>query len=634
MEKEMASQRPENKFGIQQSFFVWFGVGVFLLLLYCRPVYAGPETGPDIIKLFRSPDQRLFALTVEKSGLFSSVDSGRRWKQVSLPDNLVLYDLTADRHGRLFLSSDKGIYSSEDYGETWRQVHAEPAAFTAFSRRGNDYLVKIWGKGLFLHRTALDEPGKLQPCRGLPETPVQTAIFGPDNIPYAGIFGKGVYRQPNDGEVWVPANTGLGNKNVVLLARSPAGVLFAGTYGGGLYKWIEAETAWRSVDLGFSPVVIQTLVFGSDGQMVAGTLNHGVLFSPDQGETWLQKGTGLDRENIQGLALVNNGTLFAGAYGEGMFRFIQQDDAWQKKPFAYTANVSRIDITPQGILYAGSKGLRGVFTSKDQGQTWTQVSLPFASSESVLFAVKDENLIVATRGYGPFITTEGEKDWQLIATGLPKEQDEGLKSIRALEKDRDGIVYGVQASGNGVYRLDEKLEWERVEAQGEQCRSYYSSGSMLTSGLLFFPDKNALIWDSYTTIVTRDDFSLWHCTRFGQSLNALHVDGDGTIWNSRMISTFILPKNGAAWSKVSPAQTTLYRGFHHVEGDSYLGIPQGNGLDYLSWSNQGLRVRAHYLADEKVLSAVAGSSGFFVGTEKGMWHSADNGKTWNEIVFP
>ncbi len=635
---------PMSKHSSHNVFFFRRAQAVLLCgILFCSlpslPVQA--KSPANIIQLFVAPDAAIFALTEEKSGLFYSTDNGLHWKQAKIPAQLTLYAMATDRNGRLFLTTDKGIYRSDNHGRSWGSISESHAAFASFSKITDEYLIKLWGKGLYSRLTEGDRNNKaIKKDQGLPDFPVQTTVFGPGNIPFAGFFGKGVYRRPGKDKKWVPANTGLGNTNVLILACSPDGTLYAGTYGGGLYRWEETSYSWIAVDLGFSPAVVQCLEFAEDGPIFVGTLNNGILFSSDQGKTWRQQGIGLDKENIQSIAQAGDGTLFAAAYNTNLYALSPGgtetvDTTWQPRLFADTTKVYRVAMTSQGTWYAAIEGMNGLMAGTDRGRTWIPITLPFPCKEpNITFVADQERIIVATPEHGPFVSYDQGKNWQKITTGLPEKDAYNLLGVRTLAKSKNNIIYGLQGGGRGLYRLAADNSWERVEAQGEQCKHYRDINSIFLTGILFFPDDNVLLWGGQKLIIARNNFSSWMCEYFGQSGSGYFIDADSAIWTRRMLSTFALPYQGDEWHQENQTPTPLYSSFQHIAGKRYLGIRESEGLDVVQlYENGQLQVLRHCLQEKKVRTVAAGTAGFLVGTNQGIWFSDNNGATWQEAGF-
>ena len=196
--------------------------------------------------------------------------------------------------------------------------------------------------------------------------PVQPATL------YAGVFGQGVFKTTDAGEIWTDSSAGLPDLAVRALLVDPADSrrLFAGT-DSGVAVSTDGGRQWR--EAGLSARAVRVLLGEPAGTLYAGT-EDGLSATDDAGRTWREENLGLAARDLRALARdPRTGTLYAGAFG-GLFRRPPGRTEWE--PAAEDLpdlNIRALAVDPAGSLYAGTAGA-GVFRSDDGGRTWRAAS--------------------------------------------------------------------------------------------------------------------------------------------------------------------------------------------------------------------------------------------------------------------
>jgi photosystem II stability/assembly factor-like uncharacterized protein len=266
---------------------------------------------------------------------------------------------------------------------------------------------------------------------------------------------------------------------------------YFGAVGGGLWKTTDGGLTWR-------PVTDGQIHSSSVGAVAVAESNPDIVYL-GMGETEL-------RGNIM--------------QGDGVYKSTDAGKTWKHIGLADTQAISRIRVNPKNpdIVYVGALGHpyapnaeRGVFRSKDGGQTWQKILYRDDHSgvvdlcmdphnPNVLFAaIWDVNrtpwsLTSGGPGSGLFKTTDGGDHWTEITrnTGLPQLGPDSVKTGLKQEGD-PGIVgkIGVAISGadsnrvyaivenanGGVYSSDDGgATWRQVnnERSVRQRAFYYS----------------------------------------------------------------------------------------------------------------------------------------------------------------
>lgn len=578
---------------------------------------------PDIFQIITAPGGRLFALTSDPGGLFFSADGGKRWELAGGLPEARLYSVADDLQGNFFLATSQGIFRSEDAGKSWQKISELNAAFLAFSPETDACLIKLWGQGLFWVRP--DEfsnasRGDLIRVSGLPNAPVQSLMFGPGGMAFAGFFGKGVFSSQDSGRTFQDMNRGLDNRDVLALGMSGRGILFAGTYGGGLFRWSDRTSAWTRAKDGLVAGIVQCLAAGSAGDMLAGTRGEGVLISRDDGDTWSPLAQAAPAANVHALASGKDGTIWAGIYGSGLFMSRDGGRNWSPRAFAYLAHVLQLSADPEdGAWYAGIKGL-GLLRSIDRGRTWTQVVLPFPYDDKMSLMFHDGRLFAGRPDAGPFVSDDGGIRWEKAVRGLP---DDGVHSLKS---DGGSHAFSLSGDGKGIYRLSAGDVWHLVIADDEYGDNYSAWD------LVFLPGGEAVAYGYNDVLVSYGGLSSWRRNRFGQAFKDLWIDARGKIWTRRMMTTFALSDDGREWDARDDLPGERYTDFAVLPPDRLVAVAQDGGLAVLQGSGAAPAPVGNHLRDKRVLAvAVDRDRTILAGTDRGLWASRDLGRSWEEV---
>lgn len=198
----------------------------------------------------------LFAGTRD-SGLFSSADSGRNWKEtdngISDVKSNTVSALTIFGQAIYAGTEASGMYRSTNNGSTWSQC--------------NNGLTNMWvstivlnGATLFagthpsgIFRSSNNGANWIQVNAGLIDTDVYTLLVTGSTI-YAGTVHGGVFVSTNNGDSWMQSNSGLTDLEVLALVVSGT-TLYAGTFDG-VFRADLSGSAVASNSLPASPLFV------------------------------------------------------------------------------------------------------------------------------------------------------------------------------------------------------------------------------------------------------------------------------------------------------------------------------------------------------------------------------------------
>ncbi|MBI4607784.1 MAG: hypothetical protein HY726_02095 [Candidatus Rokubacteria bacterium] len=308
-------------------------------------MHRGPFGGV-VVHLLPDPDDAgTLYLASFGSGVYKSVDGGRRWVPVShgLEDALTVLTLAMDPVDPrvLYAGTDAGLFVSLDGGGRW--VRRGPA----IADRNIRSLVVI------------------------PTRP--TVLFAATD--------QGVLWSWNQGATWAPRDAGLGLRDIRVLRLDPArpGWIFAAGFGG-VFRSDDDGRRWRAVNRGLTDLRVRVLALDPTRPDVvyAGTAGGGVFVTGDGGGQWTPLNEGLRNLTVLSLLVTPGGERFAGTVG-GVYRREASASAWELVGAdVLTLTVTFVAANPHrpGTLYAGTGGL--VFVSEDQGRRWRELAVTVA----------------------------------------------------------------------------------------------------------------------------------------------------------------------------------------------------------------------------------------------------------------
>lgn len=218
---------------------------------------------------------------------------------------------------------------------------------------------------------------------------------------YAGTYGRGIFRSTDNGHFWTGVNTGLTDTFVSALA-SRGDTLYAGVHGGRvdtgsatgyngkLFFSADNGTSWSLV-LHKQPYMFTTL-FPTNSFLFAGTDGLGILASSDHGASWTEANNGLPYVFIWAFATINNNLLASifdpGCDDGGVFRSVNNGASWGFANAGLIYGDVRAFATNRGIVFAGIHE-NGVWYSTNNGDLWAPFNVGYSDTGALALAVSD-----------------------------------------------------------------------------------------------------------------------------------------------------------------------------------------------------------------------------------------------------
>jgi photosystem II stability/assembly factor-like uncharacterized protein len=248
---------------------------------------------------------------------------------------------------------------------------------------------------------------------------------------------------------------------------------YMGSTGGGVWKTTDAGETWINV---------------SDGWLGAGSIGAVAVAPSDPNVVYAGTGSACIRGNV--------------SPGDGVYRSTDAGQSWHHIGLEESGQVGAIVVHPRDadVVYVAALGhafgpnaQRGVFRSRDGGESWERIL--FVSEQAgavdvaldptnprVLFAATWEvvrrpwTLISGGPGGGLYRSTDGGDSWRELTRGLP----EGLKGRIgvAVSPARPARVWAiVEAEDGGLFRSDDGGDSFRLVSDDRNLRQrawYYS----------------------------------------------------------------------------------------------------------------------------------------------------------------
>ena len=307
--------------------------------------------------------------------------------------------------------------------------------------------------------------------------------------------------------------------------------------------------------------------------------------------------------------------LFVGTWGGGVLRSSNNGMHWEaaNAGLGNLADLSTARMSVfNGVVYAGTDG--GMFSSVDQGGSWTQLAQGWADGMTTCILVEGQNILLGTWGSGIVRSVDGGLTWGWSNTGLPGSA--GISKI---------IRYGpyLFCNGwNGVFRsMDDGGTWTTVNTPIEQ------------------PDIEAIdttlfIVDYYTPALRSVDFGMtWQSANTGLGSHVTSMKSNGTVLYAGTTTggVYRTTDGGVHWSLLSSLGS-------EVENISVIGAKlyvstwlNGVGNLYVSTDDGGTwTLTTNDMIATRVYALDVGNGVLHAGTAgNGFFTSPDGGGTWN-----
>ena len=386
------------------------------------------------------------------------------------------------------------------------------------------------------------------------------------------------------------------------------------------------------------------LYFGTiDGQMYA---------SADGGENW-SRVAGFNRPGL----LIDNiivdprdsNVIYAAAHRHkeagGFFKTTDGGRTWRESEQLKGDGIHALTQSPKDpdVLLAGTN--RGIWRSANGGDRWelldTAATPGLINVESLAVDPRDSNVIYAGTWYLPYKTTDGGKTWGITKTGIIDDSD-----IFAIEIDQKNPDHVIASACSGIYETrNAGANWRKVNGIPSQSRR--------TRAILQNPGRPDTVYAGTTEgfWMSTNGGTDWKVTTSRQIFEvnsiAVHPSNPDVVYIgtnnygvmiSRDGGRNFVPSNGGysgrrAYAVVPDREkpgrvyaTTI----NTATGGGYFYVSNDAGETWqLSARNMPPRLIAY-----TILQDPRDGNIIYLGTNYGLYRSADRGASWAPVTAP
>jgi hypothetical protein len=525
--------------------------------------------------------------TAGNGGMWYSEDGGVTWNSSSI-NNKIMYGVAAHptQAGKFYAGGKYGIYESTDGGATWNQI-AYPST-------------TIIGIGLQIANPLLM---------------------------VAGIASnQGVRYSPDGGTTWNNSNLATGfMKDFAVSAANPTKMFLAvsGTAGSGLYTSVDGAT-WTAINPAASGECYGIYVDPENADFLLLGAQFGIFKSTDGGANWIQA---LSTSNFARGIVKHNNVFRTVVYGGDIYESANNGDTWIAAANTFPEKTwQAVGVSAAGPLF-GNWG--SVIRGEVQQYVMSVDGLNNVYVHCMAYFADRNELWAGSEGSGVWRSTDMGLTWENKSTGLQGWWSYGFAPTTDADWQNGRMLVG---TNNGVFYSDNYGDnWQVLH----QTTTYYT-------GVMIHPDNADIMWVGGSTgpvEYTTDGGTTWNASaglpfafypRFNMCENSsggLRVLisyeqlGTTTYYSDDMGANYTAATGYTGVSyftdqSVRPAgalpqmvyQSTDKGIYKSADGTDYTQCPNLSGM---AWS-------------------VLGTTGadVYAGAGNGVFHSADEGQTW------
>lgn len=431
----------------------------------------------------------------EYSGLYESADNGQTWKRATemMKDGVFALAFFEPDPSIIAVGTRSGVFLSKDAGQTWNKVsQGDPTAVVSLAFDPKDHNTFYAGTTHLPWKTTDGGANWTSIHEGMLDDSDVFSIHvdskNPDRV-YASAC-SGIYASETKGDLWRRAQGIPGtDRRTHIVTEDPtfSQLIFAGTTAG-LWKSSDAGHNWRKLN---------------------NYLIRSVEFHPKDGRV-----------------------MYMATQGEGLVKSMTAGLTFQEINQGFTGlPMVRLLITGKNELVAvalKTNGGAGLFQSKDNGQNWEEISIPFPSiSDAVSF--KDHLYIRTDKGI--YKQVKNNTWTKIIIPGNPE--------ILSMEAG-NSLWLGTQ---KGIFRSFDGTKW--VSAPSPDKSAIYEiylgkSNLAVRTGKGYWISQNqGTQWSQITRPAEGRIFQM-----------ALHPENFRVIFSTTSLGLMKSQDQGTTWKKV------------------------------------------------------------------------------------
>jgi photosystem II stability/assembly factor-like uncharacterized protein len=400
-------------------------------------------------------------------GLWKTFDGGNTWELYSAPD-VIVNDILIDprRPERVLLATDRGGVLASDDG------------FDHYVSSNRGFSHRVIG-GVVIDRK---DPNRV----------------------YVGVVNDkdrgGFFLSDDGGQSWRQSNKGLEERDILSLQQADSGMIFAGTNHGIFYLsslkvgWLPAAMIYGKrppeSEKGPAPAPIRSRAAHSS--TTASSKRKPVAHAVPQASLEVAIATA-KAPRVRSLEITDK--AWYAATDQGLFTSVDQGRKWYGEPVEGESDFIVVNHFADGSLTLVSP--KHIFLSKDEGESWTEVSYPqYVTGLYNLTVVPDGSLWLGTRE-GALHSTDGGKTWQHLLGGLPP------RNVFAVRYDAAGQrLLATALYAHGVFESkDGGRSWRSTPDAGVSIRSAMNYQGRLLGASAY----NGLLLEQSTAVESASD---------------------------------------------------------------------------------------------------------------------------------
>ncbi len=222
-------------------------------------------------------------------GLSSTLDGGKTWSAVPVPEGVDAVFVDDHLPGRLYTARDGAVFVSDDGGRRWREFAvrgralgvwshpADPGRTYAWADTSGGWGGRLWRLDETGARAVGTSPGSFGGILPLPDPWMPGSFYMPRH--------KGLFHSPDEGATWRVLDADLGSDIGGLAASdSEPGLVYAHSERF-LFRSHDGGETWQRTGVRFDRFedVLKVVAFGPSGVLIQ--TRRGVHVSTDRGET-------------------------------------------------------------------------------------------------------------------------------------------------------------------------------------------------------------------------------------------------------------------------------------------------------------------------------------------------------------
>ncbi|KAG1649374.1 hypothetical protein GQR58_029092 [Nymphon striatum] len=271
----------------------------------------------------------------------------------------------------------------------------------------------------------------------------------------------GIYKSTNNGESWMPSNSGLPNNPHILDLIVDQGIFYLSMHGG-IFKSVDDGNSWSEIETGLLSGTYYSL-FVKGPYIFAGNANGGITYSKDNAGSGIggglyeskNEGASWERIEINGVGPNGVGTLHLSNnifYLTTDFDILTSEDnliSWNKVLSTSTTGIKILSFGNR--VYATSSAGKYYYT--DDSVNWILVQNSSTNNSVNNLWVFEEKTIMST-SEGLYESTDSGASWLFNNSGI------NALHIQSLYAD---VFSG--SEGQGIFRsLDSGNSWTPINA--------------------------------------------------------------------------------------------------------------------------------------------------------------------------